>query len=354
MKAVRCHRYAALDEQGKPAAEPVPLREVLSIDEVGGVECGASQVAIEVHYSGIQYPDALQAMGLYQEKPALPYIPGFDVAGVVQEVGDQVTNIRPGQRVIAFGSTGGLAETFLADTDSVWKAPAEIDLSLCANVGRNYIPAYHSLKVIGNVQAGDLVLADGASGGVGMATVQLAKAMGADVIAAVGSEEKMEVPTEAGADRVLCYGRSRETYRQFKQDVRETAAQLGHPDGVDLIVDVVQGDLFEAALVSTLRPLGKICLVGFAAGQKPIRPGLLLIKQAAVVGSLWKSWAEKNQEAQRRNVGDILGWIAEGTINPRIGHLFEFSDYLKAFELFEQNRGRANTVIRLPAAQQAG
>ena len=287
----------------------------------------------------------------------------MDVAGIVVDKGSAVSDhVQIGDKVYAntalcadgAGGTGALAELVSVSSHAVFPVPNGLHLSSVANIGRNYCAAYHSLKVIGNAGPSDLVLITGSSGGVGMAAIELAKAMGAKVIAGVSCiETKGSLPLVAGADKVLSYGKDRKGHKQFKLDVKAACAELGHPQGASVIVDMVHGDLFQDALVSCVKPLGKICLVGFVAGQRPIKPGLLLIKEAMVVGSLWGRWARENPDLFRVNMNEIFNFMDEGKIEARADTIVSLDNYIHAFELFEQNKGRGNTVIEINPQQQS-
>ena len=387
MRAVRCHRFASVEEeqpkehqpQKRPSfrprkPKPLRLRECLSLDEVEypalPKRAKGTWAVIKTEYAGVQYPDALQARGLYQIKPRLPYVPGMDVVGIVMKIvtpshSINNTSLRPGDRVMATllgnGGNGGLSEIVLAPLKHVYKLPTTLNRTphygaTFANIGRNYFAAYHALVEVGQIDpsssanASKIVLIDGASGGVGMATIELAKAMGCSVIAGVGSPSKIDAPKSAGADAVFCYGRTKASRRAFRKEVTLFCRQHFRSSGVDLVVDVVMGDLFQDALVSCLKPLGTIALVGFAAGQKPIKPGILLVKQARVAGSIWTNIAFEASETNQNNkystmVQAILQYFASGKISGRVGTIVPVSRFIEAFEIFEENKGRGNTVV---------
>lgn len=350
MKAVHCSEFAGLNVDGRPAENVKPIREVLSFCDAPKPVIGSNEALIQVHFAGVQYPDLLQAQGFYQVKPKLPYTPGADLSGVVVQLGTDVAaelGFAVGDRVVGQVETGALAEFASVPVDSLLKVPTGVPLDGVANLGRNYFAAYHSLKVISDLQPGQSVLVDGASGGVGMAAIRLAKSMGATVVAGVSRESRQQAVLDAGANAAFVYGDSVDAYKAFKNDVRDYLNSNGRPEGLDVILDMVQGDLFETALLSLIRPLGKVCLIGFTAGQKAIRPGMILIKQASVVGSLWSPWAKANPQQHRVNAAEIMNFFAHGKIDAQPDRTFAFQDCVGAFELFEKREGRGNTVIQV-------
>ena len=356
MKAVVCREFAGLQADGRAADSVKPIREVLSLSGVPMPACGPAEVLVQVHFAGIQYPDLLQAQGFYQVKPELPYTPGADLSGLIVQLGSEVPDelgLSVGDRVIGQVETGALAEFASVPVDSLLKVPAGVPMDGVANLGRNYFAAYHSLKVISDLQPGQSVLIDGASGGVGMAAIRLAKAMGATVVGGVSRDARRQTILDAGADAAFVYGNDANSYKTFKNEVREYMVSEGRPEGFDVILDMVQGDLFETALLSLIRPLGKVCLIGFTAGQKSIRPGMILIKQASVVGSLWSPWARANPEQHRSNAAEVMQFFADGKISAQPDRTFAFDDYLQAFELFENREGRGNTVVQIAEEPQA-
>jgi len=458
MRAIRCHRFAFVEEDEekgqqrnkqkqnqqqqqrqrqrksfKSRPKPLRLSDCLTLDIVPlpneyfddkesskstnkTKTMNTTKVLIRTEYAGVQYPDALQAQGLYQVKPTLPYIPGMDVVGVVVDVihssslspssssssiqvkeagttSSRTANsrIQPGDKVLATmlenGGTGGLSEFVVAPLKYCHKLPNNIISSFpaaaaaFANVGRNYFAAYHSLVEVGNIRPLNnnnnnnnqeqqiptpIILITGASGGVGSATIELAKAMGCIVIAGVGSTDKCIGPKALGADAVFCYGRTKNERISFRKQVLKFCQSIAENQqqqpanrsgfGVDLVVDVVMGDLFEEALIGCVKPLGTIALVGFTAGQRPIRPGLLLVKEIRVAGSIWGRIANDAVEEvtgditmkknkHRTMVDTILFYFANGKINPRIDRIIPLSKFIDAFEVFEVNKGRGNTVV---------
>lgn len=393
MQAIRCHAFGAVlkvkeeeaagvssttttnnqnQQQQRPRQKPkfiprkqsLKLTDILSLDTIPLPSSSThddtllkpNQILIKTMYAGIQYPDYLQTQGLYQVKPKLPYIPGMDMTGIVIKIGSNVSTktFNVGDRVMAYliqdGGTGGLADYVLVEQQFVFRIPHTIkNLATVSNIGRNYFAAYHSIKTLGGINPNSVILVDGASGGVGMATIELAKAIGCKcIIAGVSSEDKMKYPYSVGADVVFTYGRTKQTYKNFKQHVLQYCkTTLGNPNGVDIIIDMVNGQLFENALVGCIKPMGKICLVGFTAGQQQlIKPGIILVKEIQIIGSLWGRYALIDNPKQHRfNVYEILNYIANGKIKPRVDRIYHKSNFIKAFELYHFNNGRGNTVI---------
>lgn len=353
MSAWKVNRFARTPAGPRAKANPEEewktARDVLSlVTDLSIPECKPNHVLIRVNYTGVMYPDAMQLWGLYQSRPEGQWIPCMDSVGQVVTVGEGVTDFKVDDFVIAQQELGALAEFVLTPEMNVWHAPEGVPLKKVANLGRNFFAAMHSLINLGGLNTKMIVFVTGASGGVGTATIALTKAWGATVYAGTSTAAKAQIAEAAGADRVFVYGDAGSKdadFSQVKKEVKTAAAEDGHDEGVDLIVDQVHGYLFHGLLTSIIRPLGKICLVGFTAGQQPIRPGLVLVKQLQIIGSIWAASAAKNPVSHHHLVQTVIDFIGEGKINPVVGHQFQFSEAPRAFELYENNQGQGGTVV---------
>lgn len=295
MKAVLCRQF------GPP--------ESLVVDEIDVPGAAPGKVVIDVRACGVNFPDTLIIEGKYQFKPQFPFSPGGEVAGVVREVGEGVTHLKPGDNVFALTGWGGFAESVLADAHKTFPMPDGMDYNTAASLMYTYGTSYHALKQRAQLQVGETLLVLGAAGGVGLAAVTLGKLMGAKVIAAASTDEKLALCRQYGADDTINYS---------TQDLRERLGELVGKKGVDVVYDPVGGTLAEPALRSMAWG-GRYLVVGFAAGPIPALPfNLPLLKGCSVVGVFWGAFAEKQPKDNFRNVQELLGFWQQGQLVPHI------------------------------------
>lgn len=295
MKAVLCKHY------GPPSD--------LVVEEVPSLRAGEGQVVVAVHACGVNFPDTLIIEGKYQFKPALPFSPGAEVAGVVKEVGPGVTRFKPGDRVIAATTWGGYAQEALAQAERVIRMPEGMAFETAAAFLLTYGTSHHALKDRGELKAGETVLVLGAAGGVGLAAVEIAKAMGARVIAAASTDEKLAVCREHGADETINYS---------TEDLRGRLKAIAGERGVDVVYDPVGGALSEAALRS-MAWRGRFLVIGFAAGDIPKVPlNLPLLKGCSIVGVFLGGFMRAEPERSEAELRELVAWIGEGKLHPRV------------------------------------
>ncbi|TMC62211.1 MAG: NADPH:quinone oxidoreductase family protein [Chloroflexota bacterium] len=295
MKAVLCKEY------GPP--------ESLVIEDIPSPRPGKGQVVITVKACGVNFPDTLIIEGKYQFKPALPFSPGGEVSGIVKELGEGVNTVKVGDRVIAFTGWGGFAEEVVTEAAKLIPIPGDIDFATAASFTLVFGTAHHALKDRAHIKPGETLLVLGAAGGVGLASVELGKLMGARVIAAASSDEKLEVCKQHGADDVINY---------TNEDLRERVKTLTGGNGVDVIVDPLGGNYSEPALRS-IAWNGRFLVIGFAAGDIPRIPlNLTLLKGCSIVGVFWGSFTEHEPRHNQENIQELLTWLAQGKLKPHI------------------------------------
>lgn len=295
MRAILCREWGGPD--------------ALVVADVPSPRPGAGEVVVDVKAAGVNYPDVLMIRGTYQIRPPLPFTPGVELAGVVREAGSGVTNARAGDAVIASVAYGAFAEQCAVPAASLLPLPRGIDFAAAAGFTVAYGTAWHALKDRGQLRPGETLLVLGAAGGVGLAAVELGAALGARVIAAASSDEKLAVCRAHGAAETINYS---------TQDLREHLKAIVGPKGVDVVYDPVGGDLSEQALRS-VGWRGRFLVIGFAGGAIPRLPANVpLLKGSAIVGVYWGSWLQQEPEASRREMAELAGWLAAGRVRPHV------------------------------------
>jgi NADPH2:quinone reductase len=324
MKAIRCKAY------GPPSS--------LVLEEVENIKPKAKEVLVAVKACGLNFPDTLIIQGLYQFKPELPFTPGSDVAGVVKEVGEGVSHLKVGQEVFGFVAHGGLAEEVLVPANACFPKPTQMDFPTAASFLMAYGTSYHALKDRGRLTKGETMLVLGASGGVGLAAVELGKLMGAKVIAAASTDEKLALCKVYGADETINY-----TTQDLKAKIKEITAG----NGVDVVYDPVGGVYSEAALRGTAWN-GRFLVVGFAAGDIPKIPlNLPLLKGASVVGVFWGAFAMRNFKANMQNTMTLMQWHAEGKLKPHIHAIYDLADTSKALKEMTDRKVKGKLIVQI-------
>jgi len=303
MKALLCREYGPIDR--------------LKVEEVPSPRPGPNEVVVEVKASSLNFPDALLVQGLYQVKPPLPFSPGMELAGVVTQVGAGVRDLEPGDRVIASPGRGGFAQECLVPAERVAPLPAGMDYETASAFMLTYCTSLHALQDCGHLQPGETVVVLGAAGGVGTSAIEIAKAMGARVVAAASSEEKLAFCRQLGADETIDYQTA---------DLRQRILDLTGGKGADVVYDPVGGAHTEAALRATAWR-GRLLVIGFASGVIPqVKLNLALLKERSLIGVYWGDWVQRDPDGQRRNAALLAAWFTQGRIRPAVSERVALAD----------------------------
>lgn len=309
--------------------------EINEVEEPGEVGIFGPQVLVEVHAVGVSFPDLLMSKGEYQLKPPLPFTLGVDFAGVVRSA-PEGSGFSPGDRVACVGATGGAAEVAALGPDGIFPLPDGFTFEQGAAIPMNYLTAQFVLKERGHLQAAETVLVNGAAGGVGTATIQVAKGYGARVIAVVSTQEKADFARAAGADEVVLVD-------GFLAAVKELTGGAG----VDLVVDVVGGDSFKDCL-RALATQGRLLVVGFAGGSIPeVKINRLLLNNTDVRGAAWGEYAMTRPGYMAAQWRELEPMMADGTIDPPIGATYPLEEIGTALVEMDERRTLGKSVLRV-------
>lgn len=314
------------------------LPDSLVLSETPPLAAGSGEILIDVRACGVNFPDVLIIQNKYQFKPELPFAPGGEVSGVVNEVGEKVKHIKKGDRVVALCGWGGFAEQVKVQANRVFPMPKGMDFITAACTLYTYGTSYHALKDRAQLKSGETVLVLGAGGGVGLAAVELAKVMGATVIAAASTKEKLAACKEKGADHMINYS---------KEDLRARLKEITNDQGIDVVYDPVGGPLATEALRS-MAWKGRYLVVGFASGPIPQFPANLpLLKGCSIVGVFWGSFAEREPQKSNQNFGELLSLISTGKIKQHIHKVYSLTEASTALQDLLDRKVTGKAVVKV-------
>lgn len=324
MKAILCTQF------GPP--------EELILSEVPSPKPGPKQVLITVKACGVNFPDTLIIQNKYQFKPPLPFSPGGEVAGIIKEMGEGVEHLRVGGAVLSLTGWGGFAEEVVADIATTLPIPMGMDFVTAASMMYTYGTSYHALKNRAQLQAGETLLVLGAAGGVGLAAVQLGVLMGAKVIAAASSDEKLAVCRELGAEVTINYS---------TEDLKERIRELTEGRGADVIYDPV-GDRYTEPALRSIAWKGRYLVVGFAGGEIPKIPlNLALLKGCQIVGVFWGAFTKKEPQESQKNFQGLVAWMAEGKLKQHVYKTYPLAEAPNALRDLMERRVIGKAVVVL-------
>lgn len=324
MKAVLCHDF------GPP--------ESLTLESIDSPTPNDNEALIDVAAAALNFPDVLMIAGKYQSRPPFPFSPGGEIAGVVSAVGSKVSSVKVGDRVFAGCGHGGMREQLCVNSKLLRPIPDGMSFVQASGISTTYGTSYYALKQRANLQPGENLLVLGAGGGVGIAAVELGRAMGARVIAAASTEEKRAAALKAGAHEVIDYSDG---------DLKDKVKALTDGKGADVIYDPVGGELFDQVM-RCINWEGRVLVVGFAAGDIPQLPiNLVLLKSCQVVGVFYGAFTARDPAATTQNFSEILDFYTAGKVDPLIGQTFPLTEYAAALRCLSERRAIGKVVIEL-------
>jgi NADPH2:quinone reductase len=299
-------------------------------------ELGENDVIIDVKAAGLNFPDVLMIQGKYQFQPDMPFVPGAESAGVVSAVGDKVTRYKVGDKVISMGASGAFCERIAVHEMGAFPLPEGLTFEQAAGVSITYFTSYYALKQRANIQPGETLLVLGAAGGVGTTAIELGKLMGAKVIAAASSPEKLELCKQLGADEVINYS---------EESLKDRVKELTGGKGVDVVYDPVGGDFAEPA-VRSMAWKGRYLVIGFASGPIPQIPlNLALLKGCSLVGVFWGRFSGEEPQENLNNITELWDMFTQGKLSPVVTDVFPMAQYEDAFNCLIHRKARGKVIL---------